>query len=80
VKERRQRWNPEAAAARVSTALVAAAHGQGGSGEGRPGGGAAYKGPSGLLGMRATRGRRAPAGLGPRRRRSPRRGRALRKG
>jgi hypothetical protein len=42
VKERRRRRNPEAAAAaRVSAALVAAAHGQDGSGEGRPGGSAA---------------------------------------
>jgi hypothetical protein len=42
-KERRRQRNPEAAAAaaRVSAAQVAAAHGQDGSGEGRPGGGAA---------------------------------------
>jgi hypothetical protein len=53
----------------------AAAHGQGGSGEGRPGGGAAYNGPGGLFGVRATRGRHAPAGLGRRRRRSLKRGR-----
>jgi hypothetical protein len=54
---------------------VAAAHGQGGSGEGRPGGGAAYKGPGGLLDVRTTRGRRALAGLGRRWRQSPKRGR-----
>jgi hypothetical protein len=77
VQRRRRRGSKAAARVRVSAALVAAAHGQGGSGEGRPGGGAAYKGPGGLLGVRATRGRRAPAGLGRRRRWSPRRGRVL---